>query len=58
MLNEAGTHEPLVTKGSLTYYLNLLRSEIVDSAYNKLFSDILNDIRISGMNKGADIAEI
>ena len=40
-----GTHEPFVTRGSLNYYFNLLRSEVIDSAYNTLFTDILRDLR-------------
>ena len=53
MLDTVGTHEAIVTKGSLTYYMNLLKSEVVDSAYNILFRSILSDIRL----KTSTIAE-
>lgn len=45
MLDATGAHEAIVTKGSLTFYINMLKSEIVDSAYNRLFTTILTDLR-------------
>lgn len=43
--NQTGAHDAMVTRGSYNYFMNLLKSEVVDSAYNTLFKEMSEQLR-------------
>lgn len=44
-VNQTGMHDAMVTKGSYNYFINLLKGEVVDSAYNTLFTEMTDQLR-------------